>query len=323
MPNIRSVLFVFLLTLPLSVMAQVDSTDRTYPQPSRKPFFAVADSSASLKNDSLKRLADSLTYLWIKPDPLRPNQFVDSLVKLYEVKNLDFQAWADKFIGKKNREGEGKYRKQGERWIMIAVLLLILSFAIVRNAFAKDIEFILRAFYDIRLLNQSVAGGSLFNTWPFVLMNILFGLSVGMYLFLVGRFFDLDYAFDGLEWYLLLSISVMGLFVLKIYALRILGFLFEVQKIARLYISILFLTYFHAAILFLPLILAFSLSSQAYAASFLYIGLALTAILVIYQLYRISTQLLTQQSFPKLYLFIYLCALEICPILILVKALRF
>jgi hypothetical protein len=309
--------------MPFEMRAQQDSINLNPEKRTTILSYAFRDSTASFSKDSMKRVADSLRYFWIRPDMNRPNQFVDSLVKLYEVKNLDFQAWADQFIPKKNREAAGKYRKQGEQWIMITVLFLLFGFASMRLFFGKDIQLILNAFYDTRLFNQSVLGGNLFNTWPFIFLNLLFGLSVGMYLFLVGKFFDLDYALDGWKWYLLLSLSVVGLFTLKIYVLRILGFLLEIHKIVRFYISILFLTYFHAAILFLPLILAFSLSPLAYAHTFLYAGLLLTALLIIYQLFRVSAQLLAQQSFPKFYLFIYFCALEICPILIIIKALRF
>ena len=320
MSRFRLILFFCIcLSSPLMLKAQQDSSSNQLLADTSR----VVDSRIQVRNDSLKRLADSLSYFWIRPDSKRPNQFVDSLVKLYEVKNLDFQAWADRFIPRKNLEGIGKGRKQGDTWVMLAVLAIIMAFAVLRSVFRKDISLIMQAFYDSRLLNQAITGGGLLQTWPFVFLNVLFGLSVGMYLFLTGKYFDLDYAWDGWQWYLLLSMATMGLFILKIYVLRALGFLFEIQKPVRLYISILFLSYFHAAILFLPLIFAFSLSPAAYSGIFLYVGMALAAVIIIYQMVSLSTQLLSQYSFPKFYLFVYLCALEICPILILIKALRF
>lgn len=288
---------------------------------------ALSDSltnvSPDSQRDSLKRIADSLTFFWIKaPDPNRKNQFRDSLMKHYQVYDLDFESWAKKFVKPKAGLPNGQVRKTGETWILWVVLILIAGFAVLRIYFQKEIALIITSFYDNRLLNQSGIT-SFLDTWPFVLLYLLFGLTIGMYLFLAGRFFQLDYAIDGFQWYLLLSFAIMVLFSLKIYFLRLLGFLLEINKLIKLYSSILYLSYFHAAILFLPLIFAFSLSPASYSEAFIYIGLAATALLLTYQAIRLSLQVLNQYSFSKFYLFIYFCALEICPILMLVKALRF
>ena len=311
---------LFFILLPMGLWAQTDAPSVSNQVNSSDSLTKV---NQDFERDSLKRIADSLTYFWIKtPDPNRKNQFRDSLMKYYQVYNLDFESWAKKFIKPKAGLPSGQARKTGETWILWVILILIAGFALLRIFFQKEIALIIRSFYDNRLLNQSGIT-SFLDTWPFVLLYLLFGLTIGMYLFLAGRFFQLDYAIDGFQWYLLLSFSIMVLFSLKIYFLRLLGFLLEINKLIKLYSSILYLSYFHAAILFLPLIFAFSLSPISYSEAFIYIGLASTALLLAYQAIRLSLQVLKQYSFSKFYLFIYFCALEICPILMLVKALRF
>lgn len=320
MTNLRFVFFLLLL-LPLGLWAQTDSVVQA-----RVP--KLADSVGRVQNvansDSLKRVSDSLAVMYIKyPDPNRKNRFIDSLMKLYQVKNLDFIAWAKQFGRPINHEGEGKLRKHGQSWVLVVILCLVLGFAVLRIAYRNDINMLMNAFFDHRFLAQQTSAGGFFTSWPFMLLFVLFGFTIGMYLYLIGSYLQLSYALSGVEWYVILSLLIMGLLILKVYVLRFLGFVLMVQKAVRVYTSILFLSYFHAALLFLPLIVAFSLSSSAYAVLFIYAGMAIALFITVFQAIRGAIHVLSHYQFSKLYLFIYFCALEICPMLVLIKVLRF
>ena len=320
MTNLRFVFFMLLL-LPLGLWAQTDSVVQA-----RVP--KLADSVGRVQNvansDSLKRVSDSLAVMYIKyPDPNRKNRFIDSLIQLYQVKNLDFIAWAKQFGRPINHDGEGKLRKHGQPWVLVVILCLVLGFAVLRIAYRNDINMLMNAFFDHRFLAQQTSAGGFFTSWPFMLLFVLFGFTIGMYLYLIGSYLQLSYAFSGVEWYVILSLLIMGLLILKVYVLRFLGFVLMVQKAVRVYTSILFLSYFHAALLFLPLIVAFSLSSSAYAVLFIYAGLAIALFITVFQVIRGAIHVLSHYPFSKLYLFIYFCALEICPMLVLIKVLRF
>jgi hypothetical protein len=318
----RFVFFMLLLLpLPLGLWAQTDSVVQA-----RVP--KLADSVGRVQNvansDSLKRVSDSLAVMYIKyPDPNRKNRFIDSLMKLYQVKNLDFIAWAKQFGRPINHDGEGKLRKHGQSWVLVVILCLVLGFAVLRIAYRNDINMLMNAFFDHRFLAQQTSAGGFFTSWPFMLLFVLFGFTIGMYLYLIGSYLQLSYAFSGVEWYVILSLLIMGLLILKVYVLRFLGFVLMVQKAVRVYTSILFLSYFHAALLFLPLIVAFSLSSSAYAVLFIYAGMAIALFITVFQAIRGAIHVLSHYPFSKLYLFIYFCALEICPMLVLIKVLRF
>ena len=310
-----------LLLLPLGLWAQTDSVVQAL-------VPKLADSVGRVQNvansDSLKRVSDSLAVMYIKyPDPNRKNRFIDSLMQLYQVKNLDFIAWAKQFGRPINHDGEGKLRKHGQSWVLVVILCLVLGFAVLRIAYRNDINMLMNAFFDHRFLAQQTSAGGFFTSWPFMLLFVLFGFTIGMYLYLIGSYLQLSYAFSGVEWYVILSLLIMGLLILKVYVLRFLGFVLMVQKAVRVYTSILFLSYFHAALLFLPLIVAFSLSSSAYAVLFIYAGMAIALFITVFQAIRGAIHVLSHYPFSKLYLFIYFCALEICPMLVLIKVLRF
>jgi hypothetical protein len=292
------------------------------------PVYQTNDSASLAKRvayrDSIKAIRDSLSVVWIKaPDPDRANPFLDSLINLYKVDNLDFSAWAAKFPKKDSHNKYGIVRPKGETWIIGVILFLIMFFSLVRYFFPAELNSIIMAFYSNQILTRINKEDSLFNSWPFVFFYLLFGLIIGLYLYLSGRYMQLSYPFEGFELFLFLTALVIGLFTFKIIVLRVLGFLFDVKRLVREYVSVLYLSYFNAAILFLPVVIAFSLTSNRYAGIYSYIGIVMLLGIFVVQFLRAGSNILSNYKFPKVYLIIYLCALEFCPLIILFKVLGY
>lgn len=329
------VFFIGLLLSSLCVSAQADSVNGSVSSRAqyRRPVFrdsaslarwqARKDSIQHVK-DSLKALGDSLSMVALKrPDPNRPNRFIDSLIERYIVKDLNFEAWSRKFPQQADRYDKGKPRAKGELWIIAFVFILLFCFALLKNAFSKELSAIIHAFYSNRVLGQINKEEKFFNSWPFIFLYLLFGFTIGMFLYQCGKYFQLSYNYSGFAWFMRLSIIVIILFTTKIIILRVLGFLLDAAKIVKEYISILILSYFNAALLFLPIVIAFCLTPARFAPVYIYLSFILIGGIFFFQFLRAATNILSNYRFPIIYLIFYLCALEICPLLILIKALRF
>ncbi len=321
--RLYSIILVFFLINSFA-FAQTDSL-RLNPN---TPVYQTYDSASLAKRlayrDSIKAIRDSLSVVWIKaPDPDRVNPFLDSLINLYKVDNLDFSAWAAKFPKKDSHNKYGIVRPKGETWIIGVILFLVIFFSLVRFFFPAELNSIIMAFYSNQILTRINKEDSLFNSWPFVFFYLLFGLIIGLYLYLSGKYMQLSYPFDGFELFLFLTALVIGLFTFKIIVLRVLGFLFDVKRLVREYVSVLYLSYFNAAILFLPVVIAFSLTSSRYAGIYSYIGIVMLLGIFVVQFLRAGANILSNYKFPKVYLIIYLCALEFCPLIILFKVLGY
>lgn len=295
-------------------------------------LFALSNSwldSASIENrsvypDSAKAIKDSLSMVWIKaPDPNRPNRFRDSLINLYKVENFDFKAWSAKFPKKNSRFEEGTLRPFRESWVILLVLFLVLLYAVVRFFFPTELNSITHAFYSNQVLSKLNKEETLFNSWPFVFLYLLFGLILGLYLYLSANYFGISYRVEGFILFLYLSATVIALFTLKIIVLKVVGFLFDATRLVRDYVSVLYLSYFNAAILFLPIVIAFSLTSYRFSIIYGYLGVILLLLIFALQFLRAAENILSNYKFPKVYLIIYLCALEFCPLIILFKALGY
>jgi len=333
--------FAFLLFLLFSVVSSIAQTDssgiltggETSVLTPRR--YVVRDSAAMVRwmarkdsikrvQDSIKAVGDSLAMVNIRvPDPERPNRFVDSLLKMYLLKDFNFQEWSSRFPKKAQKYDEGKQKKKGDIWVIGFLVLLLVLFAVLKGRFAKESSSIIHAFYSNRILGQINKEEQFFSSWPFVFLYLLFGFIIGMFLYQCCKYYQLSYDYVGVHWFLRLSVTVILFYTLKVLLVKCLGFIFKAQKIASEYISILFLTYFNAGLLFLPIVIGLSLSAGRFGIIYIYISLILLVFIYFFQFLRAITNILSNYKFPLIYLFIYLCALEICPLLILIKALRF
>lgn len=274
--------------------------------------------------DSIQRVQDSLQMLWIKrPDAERPNQFVDSLKALVTVSNGDILAWWYSLDRDTDLHKHGTIKHYREPWMVGVVLLLMLFFGILKNSFSGQLQTMFFAFYNDRALLQISKEDNLYNSWPFVLLYILFGFTLGLLVYLANMFLQPDHAGGGPSLYLLWSVFVLVIFTIKIVALRLLGFLFEAQRLVRDYVSILYLSYFNTAILFLPLALVAVFLPPQQMRWILIIAFVAVILIFSLQFLRGVRNALKTYRFPKFYLFLYFCTLEIGPIVILIKILGF
>ena len=214
----------------------------------------------------------------------------------------------------------GDILPKGEIWILGVLGFLLILFAILKNAFGKQFSAVVQSFYSNRALSNLNKEDNLVTSWSFLLLFIQFGFTIGMFFYLLSQHNNTSSVNSGFGFFVTISVAVIVLYLLKILVLRFLGFVFNIQKPLHQYISILYLSYFNASLLFFPVVIAFALSPIQYSFIYAYFGLIALVFIFILQFVRASVNILSQYRFPKLYLFLYLCTLEICPILILIKA---
>jgi len=271
--------------------------------------------------DSLHLLRDSLQFQYLRPlTPNSKNQFLDSLKKIYINQNGNTLQWGKQldYQGDKQLGIRKVYRP---KWILWVVFGLFLFLGVIRMFFMKDLEAIATSFYSNRVLLQVSKEDNLVTSWPFVFLYLLFGFTIGLFLYLYVSYNHIQVAYLHNGLFLSISLMVLVLFIFKIVITRSIGFVFGIQKLVRDYISILYLSYFNAAIIFLPLLFILVLVPLSYVNIWFIVSCALVLLVFAMQFIRASNTVLKSYQFSKFYLFIYLCTLEVGPILILIKLL--
>lgn len=270
-----------------------------------------------------KFVTDSIiSHTWILPDSLLSSSLlIDSIMKSKVYSRPANEPWYTMYnkAKKDTLYKIGKPLPKGQVWVLAFIAFLLLIFAILKRYFAKQLSVIVEAFFSNRVLNNLNKEDNLFTSWPFLLLFVQFGFVIGMFFYLVTQYYQGAYGAGGFKFYFTISVLIIVLYTFKIILLKLLGHLFNIQKPVHEYITILYLSYFNASLIFIPLVVAFALSSVRYGLNYIIIAFVLVALIFTFQFFRAGVNLLSHYRFSKVYLFLYFCALEICPILILIK----
>jgi hypothetical protein len=263
-------------------------------------------------------LADSFAMIWLKPDSLRENQFLAQMAKN---KLPDIWSLAGIHTKPNGFLKTGEVRNSRDPWVIMVIIALLIYTAFLNLFLGSDVNRVIQSFYDKHVLLQVDKEGGVINSWAFIGLFILFSLASGLVLYQVIIYYDVYYNMDGFHLFLSLSLLTSSLFVVKFLVLKLIGFIFDINRPVSQYIAILNMTYFNIAFVFLAVTICFSLLSRQFIPFLLVFTGVLIAIIFAWQFLRNSVNIISDFRFHKFYLFIYLCALEICPVLILIKAL--
>jgi hypothetical protein len=317
---IASCLF-FMLISCFAVYAQHDSVRTADPVADSNAYhpqhMAFLDSVAQATVLRQQFMQDSVATMFIMPDTNRTNQFTAYLLKNELYRGNTF---LDIPYKPQKKTGYGHNRKSRDPWIIIIIIGLILYTALLNVTLGSDIKNVFQSLYNKRPAQFDKEERRI-NLWTFLSLFLLFGLTFGLFLYQLAAYNNVYYNISGLQLFGFLSFIVIVLFSLKFLVLKFIAFLFDINRVVGEYITALYLTYFNIAFLFLPVALCFSLLAAQFIPYLLAIALLLIVIIFIWIYLRSSVNIISNFRFHKFYLFVYLCALEICPILILVKIL--
>ncbi|EHQ28074.1 DUF4271 domain-containing protein [Mucilaginibacter paludis] len=306
----RLIILAFFTVFCTGIKAQSDTTLKLSPDTTRL--------SQPVTLSQPQPVADTLSAYIRMPDSLRHNQFIDTLLKQYAFDPFLFK----NPVTAKTHLQMGKERPLRARWVIAVILVLLIYTAVLNRLIGKDIVYVFQAFYAQRSLAKLSREDSLLNSWAFICLFALFGFTMGLYVYQVILYHRMSYSINGFQLFITCSIDVLGIFILKIILLRFIGFIFDIGRLIREYVYVLYLTCFNMAFVFLPVVICLSLFPSKLTPYLLTVSVVLIFIVFAIQYLRSSLSIISNFTFPKIYLFIYLCALEICPVLILVKALN-
>ena len=322
MPRFIFTLLAFILTANCVFAQEIPAAPDSVIAVNQYKFRRYRLDSASLARQ--KVVTDSIiSHTWVLPDSaINKNALMDSVEKEFLFPKLDLLGWQKQyshFKKKANPYQLGKQIPKGNVGLLGFIFAMLVIFAILKNAFSKQLSAIVESFFSNRVLNNINKEDNLFSSWPFLLLFIQFGFILGMFFFLVAQYYDMYQAKHGFKFFFTISITIIVFYALKLVILRFIGYLFNVQKPVGEYISILYLSYFNASLLFIPLVVAFALSPLKYGVIYIALAYLLLGVIFAFQLLRAGITILSNNKFSKIHLILYFCALEICPILVLIK----
>ena len=287
-----------------------------------------SDTTIAISGDSAVMVESEtfpLNYVFLDTSSTRVkiNPIQDSLLRLIEIEYTDLNAWFSKMDKlKKDRKVSPTYQKENRPvWLIVVVLCLLICLGLVRVFFNSTFVNIIYGFYNERVLAQISKEDNVLTSWPYILLYIVFSFSLGLFVlvYFAGK---ADINLFTLNNFGRLSVVIGVLFVAKLLLIRIISIIFEAEKIARNYITVLYVVYFNSMLYLIP-ILIFAVFLPFKYLDYMMIILVVGVVMMFsYRIIRTGLSLLGNLKFSIFYLILYLCALEIAPILILVKSLN-
>jgi hypothetical protein len=269
----------------------------------------------SLQGMPAARVAtDSLRFSARKPEPELRDLPVEWMDILASNSCLNFR-------GQALRVREATFERESADGLFYLIVSLLFFYAIIRMGFSKYLDNLLTLFFRVSVRQQQLREQVLQSPVPALLLNLLFVLSGSLY----ADFF-LQYM-HGIRrdqfWACflygagLLTLIYVGKFIF----LKITGWIFNISRATDTYLFIVFMTNKIIGIFLLPflVILSFSgplISSICFTGSALLIGT-----FYLYRLIAAYKSLRKEINISIFLFFLYLCAFEIAPLLLIYKVL--
>jgi len=205
-------------------------------------------------------------------------------------------------------------------WIVSSFLASLIIVAWLRFFYFKRLRQIYYTPLSRRFLNILTREGSLFKERIAAALTLIYIFTFSLFLSLILK--DLIPGtisrFSDYQVFVICAAGLVVFWFVKIYVIRFLGVVFRTISYTQDYLQNTLAFLFITGLILLPLlILTFFLHSNI----FLYIILIIIGLLYFFRLMRGFFIGISLKKFSYLFLFVYLCALEILPLLVILKGL--
>jgi hypothetical protein len=205
-------------------------------------------------------------------------------------------------------------------WILGILMFCVILVTWARVFYYKRMQQIFLAPFSQRFLNQISRDGNLFSERISLALGIVFVLVASLLIFEVNQQI-LGLTFQPISQSFLFGAIVMAVIIfqtVKAAMIQLLGVIFKTRETTYFYLlNMLIFDMFSGLALLAGLILMLYLKS----ITILYIILIIITVLLVFRFVRGFFIGISLRKFSYLFLFVYLCSLEILPLLIIIKLL--
>lgn len=285
-----------------------------------KSQFSIIN-NFSIKIDSAKKFYD-LSFL-VGEDSILTNKesFRDKYFEQFRSDSYDYARVA-KQISKSVNPNIHIERIPKSNWITFLFLFIACLVIFITKAFNKNFQLLTSGFLKDRSINQVSRDESVFYSISTLFLFLLFLLASGLLLFNMSNYYQWNIGYQQFSRFIYFIVILSIYYLAKVFVLKLSGIFFEVQKPINSYLMIINIVNTLFSLLFIPLLLVYNYAPEIFTEYLPIIFTVLVVALLIYQIVRSSVFIISNFRLPIMYLFIYLCTLEILPILLFVTVFR-
>ncbi len=329
---------IFFLLFCQVTYAQIDSSNKaeTTAIVGPKPIIVAAKKSTQ-KQDSLKKgiadsifksdsmvVIDSIAKIQIVIDSLRKDSTTKAIAKaslpkidtstyttILSVGYLPFNGTPQFMIQKEHNS-----RNKDELFYILSATIALLAF--VKIAFPKYFVSMFGLFFQTSLRSKQTRDQLLQNKFASLLMNFLFITCGGIYIALVVQI--KGWVSVNFWWLIVYSTSILAIiYLIKFGFLHFIGWVFNTKEAANSYIFIVFLSTKIIAVCLIPILLILAFTGGQIAEVAYIISLFFIVAMLLYRYLVSLTSVRSDLKINPLHFFLYLCAIEMLPLLLIYK----
>ncbi len=198
---------------------------------------------------------------------------------------------------------------------------MLFYFAVVRLFFSRYLANLMTLFFRASIRQQQLREQVLQSPFPSLLLNNLFIISGGLYGAFLLRFYQ--YGNTGLFWmHFIYCMAVLAaLYLLKYIILRITGWIFNINRTVETYLFVVFMTNKIIGIFLLPFLVLIAFSGPFMTEMGITLSIIMVCVFYVYRFIASYSTLHKEIKISGLHFFLYLCAFEIAPLLLIYKVL--
>lgn len=210
---------------------------------------------------------------------------------------------------------------QGDEWLFYLLLFFLFLFAMVRQFFSRYTENLFALFFRVTMRQQQLREQMLQAPVPSFLLNLLFLFTAGLYTVLLCRYYGV---LTNLEFWQLWVYAVgflTAIYLGKFMVLKSIGWILRMNRASDIYIFVVFLVNKMAGIFLIPVLFLMAFPPENWKSVVVVISIFGFAALLLYRFFVSYRLVRSEIKLNLFHFFIYLCAFEIAPLLLIYKAL--
>lgn len=199
---------------------------------------------------------------------------------------------------------------------------LLFYYAIIRIFFPRYLDNITTLFFRATMRQQQLREQLSQTPLPSLFLNILFVSTAGMFLAFIARYYQ--FIPPGQSLWLLWSygcLLVMGIYLGKFIILKIVGWIFNVSNATDTYIFIIFMVNKMMGVFLVPLLILMAFPYGSWMPVILTLSFILLGLALVYRFIISYKPIRSEIKVSRFHFFLYLCAFEIAPLLLIYKVL--
>jgi hypothetical protein len=301
--------------LLLVVVAQAQPATDTARQRIAADSIRLADSLRLAQSLAMQR-ADSTRY-----DSLVRNVNQAGWDKLLNSSGVPVNPAYDFTAPSRRLNEPAKKMSQGMEWLFYMFCGVLLLFGILKQVFSKYFSDIFSLFFKTSFRQKQIRDQLQQSPLPSLLFNAFFIISAAIYISFLLQYYGL--VAPGQFWQMLLYCIILlgAVYGMKYAALKFSGWLFNIREATDTYIFIIFLVNKWLGVILLPFSLFIAFSKSGILPVVVIISLFVSGLLLAFRFILSYGPARNEVSVSQFHFFIYLCAFEIAPVLILYRAL--